>query len=87
MQKALTFKNRLCFKDINKDNKFKNNIKDKLKSLDTYEEIDIVVGAPKILGGRKSHVEAALFLKNNRRDSAQNKISSNNLSESLQIKQ
>jgi FPC/CPF motif-containing protein YcgG len=55
-QKALTFKNRLCFKDLNKDHKFKNNIKDKLKSLETFEEAEIVVEIPKLFGGRKSHV-------------------------------
>jgi hypothetical protein len=64
-KKATYFKNRLEFKDLENDHKFKQNMKQKLKSLDDFEEIEIVVDVPKILGGRKSHVEAALFLKNN----------------------
>lgn len=64
-KRATHFKNRLEFKDLENDHKFRQNMKEKLKSLNEFEEIEIVVDVPKVLGGRKSHVEAALFLKNN----------------------
>ncbi len=46
-------------------------MKEKLKSIKEAEEIDIVVEVPKIFAGKKSQVEAALFLKNNRGYSTQ----------------
>lgn len=46
-------------------------MKEKLKSIKEAEQIDIVVEIPKIFAGKKSQVEAALFLKNNRGNSTQ----------------
>lgn len=55
-KRATHFKNRLEFKDLENDHKFRQNMKEKLKSLNEFEEIEIVVDVPKVLGGRKSHV-------------------------------
>lgn len=41
-------------------------MKDKLKSIQDGDELDIVVEVPKIFAGNKSQVEAAIFLKNHK---------------------
>lgn len=43
--------------------KFKQNMKDKLKSLEGCEQVQLLIEVPKV-SGKGSHTDAALFLKN-----------------------
>jgi hypothetical protein len=63
-QKATFCKNKLDYKDLNKDHKYKKNIQDKLKEITDAEEVNILVEVPKIFAGNRGEVETALFLKN-----------------------
>jgi hypothetical protein len=53
---------------LNKDGRYKRKIQDNLKSIQDGDELDIVVEVPKIFAGN-TQVEAALFLKNSKKES------------------
>ena len=60
----MTYKNKLEYKDLNKDHKYQRNIQDKLKQIKEVEEVNIQIEVPKIFTGNRPEVEAAIFLKN-----------------------
>ena len=53
-QKADSYKNKLDYKDLNKDHRYRKNMTEKLKEIKEVEEVNIVVEVPKIFGGNRS---------------------------------
>lgn len=70
-KKAVECKNKLDYKDLHKNHIYKKNMQDKLKEIKEVEEVIIVVEVPKLFSGKRSEIEAALFLKNNHLSSTQ----------------
>ena len=58
------YKNKLEYKDLNKDEKIKKNMTQKLKEIKEVDEVNLIVEVPKIFGGKKSEIETAIYLKN-----------------------
>ena len=58
------YKNKLEYKDLNKDEKIKKNMTQKLKEIKEVDEVNLIVDVPKIFGGKKSEIEAGIYLKN-----------------------
>lgn len=63
-ERAAFYKNKLEYKELAKDHRYRKNIHEKLKSIQDVEEVDLVVEIPKVLGGKNAQVQAALFLRN-----------------------
>lgn len=63
-KKAENYKNRLDFKNFGENIRFKQDMKDKLKSLEGCDEVNLVIEVPKVFTGKNSHADAALFIKN-----------------------